>query len=139
MASIYRILKQEHKEVIRGIKEIQRKKSDNFEEIYHMLMMHMDGEEEQVYPVFREFPKLKDMVVEALEEHKHARMINDELKNMSVEDEEFLPRLKVLKEMLEHHIDQEENQVFPQAKKIVGDEMDKDMAQSYMDFKEMAM
>ncbi len=137
MASIYTILKQEHREVKKGLNNILKKKIENFEKISKQLMMHMEGEEELIYPAMIDFPTLKEMIIEAKEEHKHARMINEDLLKMAMEEEEFMPKLKVMKEMVEHHIEEDEDKIFTKAKKVISKEMEKDMAQSYEDFKEM--
>jgi hemerythrin-like domain-containing protein len=139
MASIYTDLKQEHRAVIKGLKDILKNKSVNFIEISTHLKMHMDGEEELVYPVLIEYPSLKKMIIEAKEEHKHVRMINDELMKTPIDDEEFMPKLKVMKEMIEHHVEEEEEEIFPKAKKVISKEMEKDLSQSYADYKDMYM
>lgn len=95
------------------------KKGDAFEELRVRLETHMEGEEEHVYPQIRA-AGLNDQVLEALQEHHVARIVLGELEDMSDREEAWIPKLKVLADLLERHIRGEERSLFPSAKKKIG-------------------
>lgn len=96
------------------------------------LNMHAESEERAFYPQLIEFEEMKDEIIEAREEHKHAKMILKELEKMDMSHEEFMPKLKVLKEMVEHHIEEEETVMFPKVKKIISPEQEEELTENYL-------
>jgi hemerythrin-like domain-containing protein len=133
---IYTILKQEHSLVKKELGKMLRKRTGDFEALFLALKSHMEGEEAHVYPIMEEYPELKEMVIEAIEEHRHAKMLLEELGVMDMGDEKFYPKLKVLKEMIEHHVEDEEDELFPAAKKTIKKELEDEILEGYMNFKE---
>lgn len=136
MENIFNILKKEHSYVKKGLGDIMKDKKDNFDEIIIDLDKHLKGEEKEVYPVLANYADLKFFVIESLEEHKHARMLLDELSMMDPKNEEFKPKLKVLIEMLKHHIKEEEANVFPIAKKNLDKSVTDELSINYLALKE---
>ena len=87
------------------------------------LEQHMALEEEVFYPAFREAARKKDdkeLYHEAREEHHAARLILSELAQLDPTDETFGAKAKVLKEMIEHHVEEEEDEMFPKARRAMG-------------------
>jgi len=87
------------------------------------LKAHTTIEEEIFYPAFQEAGKKSDdgkMYFEALEEHRAAGdlVLPDLLKTDPASDQ-FSGRAKVLKELVEHHADEEEKEMFPRARKLL--------------------
>ena len=67
--------------------------------------------------------ELKDMVLEAVEEHKQVKTLLREMDNLKSDSEKFEPKLKVLMENVEHHAEEEEEgKMFPKVRKIVSTE-----------------
>jgi hemerythrin superfamily protein len=93
------------------------------------LHIHAALEEEIFYPAAREKISEKEAVAESLEEHHVAKVLMSELKGMDPEKEQYAAKFKVLAESVEHHIEEEESQLFPEAEKAgvnldqVGQEM----------------
>lgn len=102
----------------RGIK-IRR---ELFGKLREMLEIHETIEEEIFYPALKEHPKAKDIVLEGIEEHHVVDSILDELASLSVEDETWGAKLTVMKENVEHHMEEEESDMFPKAKKVFEEE-----------------
>ena len=75
--------------------------------------MHI--EETIFYPWIQENSEgeLKDLTLEGVEEHRQAKMFMRELENLSDESDKFEPKLKVLMEDIEHHVQEEEGEMFP--------------------------
>ena len=85
------------------------------------LRVHTQIEEEIFYPAWREAARKKDdqtLFYEALEEH---RVVKDYLPDVSSgnDNEDLKARAKVLKELVEHHADEEEQEMFPRARKTM--------------------
>ncbi len=86
-------------------------------------MPHMRAEERVVYAMLRkECSDCSDDVLESMEEHHAARLILNELQEISPEDERFSAKASALHEMIEHHIKEEEEDIFQDLKKNVSDE-----------------
>jgi hemerythrin-like domain-containing protein len=83
--------------------------------------LHTYLEEEIFYPAFREHAKKSEdrqMYHEALEEHHAVDVVLPEVKNAEPGTPQFAGRVKVLKELIEHHADEEEKEMFPRARKL---------------------
>ena len=83
------------------------------------LTVHEAIEEEILYPALIEFAKTKDITLEAFEEHHVVDMIMAELEQTPVEDETWAAKLTVMKENLEHHIEEEEDDMFKKARQVM--------------------
>ena len=87
-----------------------------FDRIKKELDVHAAIEEEIFYPAIAELGEEKEAeetVREALEEHKIVKTLLAELAGLSSEDEAFDAKMKVLSENVEHHADEEEDEMFP--------------------------
>jgi len=87
------------------------------------LKAHTTIEEEIFYPAFKEAGEKSDdakMYFEALEEHRAAGdLVLPDLLKTAVTSDQFGGRAKVLKELIEHHADEEEKEMFPRARKLL--------------------
>ena len=118
------LLKEDH-EKVRGLLDSLAKASGARREklmtqIDRELKIHTQIEEEIFYPAFREAAKKKDdqvMIYEAVHEH---HMVDLALPMTAEGDngEDLKARAKVLKELVEHHADEEEDDMFPRARKL---------------------
>lgn len=92
-------------------------------EIAAKLELHTSIEEEIFYPAYREGAETKkgeELVLEAYEEHHVVKMVLAELPNVDASAENFEAKMTVLKELIEHHVEEEEQEMFPDAKKKLG-------------------
>jgi len=86
------------------------------------LTIHTQIEEEIFYPAFRDAVRTKDdkkMYFEAKEEHHVVKLVLPEVQQGGMVAEEFAAKCKVLKELVEHHADEEEKEMFPEARKAL--------------------
>lgn len=84
------------------------------DEICAELTLHTQLEEEIVYPAFREkLADSKDLANEAKVEHDSAKILIKEIKQMQADEELFDAKVKVLAEYIDHHVKEEENEMFP--------------------------
>lgn len=95
-------------------------RSDLFDEIKEILTLHSRIEEEIFYPAVAEIEdaSARELIRSAREEHSVVKRLLDELSDMSAADSRFEPKLKVLAENVEQHADQEEEEIFPYARKL---------------------
>jgi hemerythrin superfamily protein len=94
-------------------------RTEGFAKLKMMLQAHEAIEEEILYPALKEFAKTKDIALEAYEEHHVVDLILGELEATPVDDEEWAAKFTVMKENLEHHIEEEEGEMFPQARQVM--------------------
>lgn len=88
------------------------------EKICKALIAHTTIEEEIFYPAVREqIEDGEDMVDEAVVEHAAAKDLIQQLQEMDPEDELFDAKVKVLGEQIDHHVEEEEKEMFPKVKK----------------------
>lgn len=99
-----------------------KKRQELLEKIRVELKAHTSIEEEIFYPAFKDRGDKSDdakMYFEALEEHRAAGdLVLPDLMSTEVDSEKFSGRAKVLKELVTHHADEEEKEMFPRAKKL---------------------
>jgi hemerythrin-like domain-containing protein len=94
-------------------------RTDGLEELRQKLDVHETIEEEILYPALKGFAKTKEITLEAYEEHHVVDMVMAELESTPVGDETWAAKLTVAKENLEHHIEEEEDQMFRQARQVM--------------------
>jgi hemerythrin superfamily protein len=121
------MLKQDHKKVKRLLNEFEDAESDQRVELLNQIefeiKVHMKIEEEIFYPAFKEAVRSEDdkqKFFEALEEHHITSVVMREIESADPESEQFEAKGKVLKDLIEHHVEEEEGEMFPKAKKAIG-------------------
>jgi hemerythrin superfamily protein len=103
-----------------------KKRTELLDKVRVELKAHTTIEEEIFYPAFKAHGNKSDdnkMYFEALEEHRAAGdLVLPDLLGTEVESEKFSGRAKVLKELVKHHADEEEKEMFPRAKALLSKE-----------------
>jgi hemerythrin superfamily protein len=94
-------------------------RTDGLQALKQELTIHETVEEEILYPALKEFSKTRDITFEAYEEHHVVDTIMAELEQTPVDDETWAAKLTVMKENLEHHIEEEEGEMFKQARQVM--------------------
>ena len=125
------LLKKQHQEVKGLFRKIDRTedagaRQDLMNQVIEKLTAHSTIEEEIFYPAVRglETQKAEDVILEALEEHHVVKLVLEELPTVDPEDENFAAKMTVLSEMVEHHADEEEDDMFPLAAKLGDGELE---------------
>ena len=116
-----------------------RERVDLLHQIRNELMAHERMEEDIFYPALREYAKAKDIVLEGYEEHHVIDMILDELLDVPEDSEQWKPKLKVLQENIEHHIEEEEGEMFKKAKRAFEKEQLEELGAKMQATKQSAM
>jgi len=99
------------------------KKASLFNQIAAALEVHAAIEEEIFYPAVKKARSehVKDEVREAYEEHKQIKGLLAQVSSITPADETYDMKIKVLKEDVEHHVKEEEGEMFPDAKRFLGE------------------
>jgi hemerythrin-like domain-containing protein len=118
------MLKADHDKVKKMFKEFEKLNSDETEEKAQLvkqacaeLKVHTQLENEIVYPAVREAIEDDDLMDEALVEHEAAEELISQLEQMQPGDEMYDAKFTVLGEYVNHHIAEEQKEMFPAAKK----------------------
>jgi hemerythrin superfamily protein len=125
-ADATKLLAADHKEVKALFKEYDKlakkdgsddEKQAIAEQICTMLTVHATIEEEIFYPAAREAMDEQDLLDEAEVEHASAKDLIAQIRGMSPSDELYDAKVKVLGEYIEHHVQEEEKELFPKVRK----------------------
>lgn len=122
------LLKEQHEEVSKLFKKFEKlgdgaeaEKRKLFIMIADRLSAHTSIEEQFFYPSIKT-DKSEDMVREAVEEHLAVKRIIADLLDMEPADENFDAKMKVLMENVEHHVEEEEKELFKMVRKILNED-----------------
>jgi len=138
MARLFDMLKGDHKEVTGLLTQtIENKDSSQFPQIRKMLEVHMEGEEKYFYPKIME--EDKETALESYEEHHVGKLVLNELNKTGKDDEAWIPKVEVLKDVLDHHIEEEESKIFTEAQQILSNEQEEEIAQQIEELKSQRM
>ena len=119
------LLTMQHKEVKGLFAKIEKAsgqaKRELFEKIADDLAIHATIEEKHFYPATKA-ARTKELLEEAVEEHLSVKRIVADLLEMDAGDAQFDAKISVLKEQVEHHVEEEEGELFPKVKKLLSAE-----------------
>ena len=129
------LLKKQHRQVEKLFKQAEKAQSRQrrqlMDQIVEQLKLHTKIEEEIFYPAVRELgtSKAEEMIDEAFEEHHVVDLVLAELPKVDPEDDRFEAKMTVLSELVHHHVEEEEGELFPMAEKKLGAERIKELGQ----------
>ncbi|MCV0403581.1 MAG: hemerythrin domain-containing protein [Chloroflexi bacterium] len=123
------LLKADHDKVKKMLAEgeetterAEKTRTELFADLKAEMLIHERIEEKIFYPALKEHPKARDIALEGYEEHHVVDEIMGELEAVPVTDETWSAKFKVMKENIEHHIEEEEGEMFKQARSIFSTE-----------------
>jgi len=118
------LLRKDHAEVKKAFKQFEKAKykdpqacKDFLASICRDLEMHTTLEEEIFYPAVRGRIKDDDLMNEAQVEHNSAKQLIAELEKLAGDDPMLKAHAQVLSEYVNHHVKEEEGEMFPKAKR----------------------
>jgi hemerythrin superfamily protein len=120
------MLTEQHREVENLFEQLESagdadEKEELFQELANKLAIHAKIEEQHFYPAVRE-KKTEEMVLEAFVEHTSIKRLLADLLETSSDDASFDAKIKVLKEQVEHHVEEEESELFDAAKQVLSED-----------------
>jgi hemerythrin superfamily protein len=117
------LLKEDHRKVEKLFKEIEEappgKREQIYNEINKELTIHAELEEKLFYPAADAAKQTHELALEAMEEHKQMKIVLADLAQADKKTETWLAGFKVLMEDVQHHVKEEETELFPKIKKEV--------------------
>jgi hypothetical protein len=119
------LLKEDHRKVKKMLEELEsttergvKTREELFMKVKQELVVHEAIEEDIFYPALKEHPKTKEIALEGYEEHHVVDTVMAEIEGVAYDDEKWGAKFSVMKENLEHHIEEEEGEMFEQAKQV---------------------
>jgi len=93
-----------------------------FARLKEALDLHARIEEEMFYPALKESEETREITLEAYEEHRLVKQLLGELEGEPKDTEEWTAKFTVLKESIEHHVEEEEGEMFKKAQRVLSKE-----------------
>ncbi len=120
------LLERDHRRLEELLKKVEettpravKGRNELLDTITNELNAHELIEEKILYPALKSHPEAKEIVLEGYQEHHVADLLVKELHGLAKSDERWGPKLKVLKENIEHHIEEEEKKMFPTGRSVL--------------------
>jgi hemerythrin superfamily protein len=125
----FTLLKTDHKTVAGLMDKIEqtteravKTRDELFTQLKSELDIHAEIEEKILYPVLEKADETHDISLEAYEEHRIVKQLLGELESEPKDAEEWTAKFTVLKENVEHHVEEEEDEMFKKARKVLSEE-----------------
>jgi hemerythrin superfamily protein len=124
------LLKKQHKQVMAIFKKLEKtedpgERRELLDQVSEEIKAHSAIEERIFYPAVREVgtEKAREQVAEALEEHHVVDLVLGEAPDLDPADEQFEAKMTVLSELVRHHAEEEEKEMFKSAQKLGAEEL----------------
>ncbi|HST52015.1 MAG TPA: hemerythrin domain-containing protein [Pyrinomonadaceae bacterium] len=125
----FQLLKEDHKKVSGIFEQLEptteraaKTRTELFAKLKSELDIHTRIEEAIFYPSIKKAAETRDIVLEGFEEHHVVKMLLKELEAMPVDTEQWAAKLKVLQENVEHHVEEEEGEMFQKARDVLSED-----------------
>ncbi|HBB88233.1 MAG TPA: hypothetical protein DC047_11515 [Blastocatellia bacterium] len=119
----FELLKKDHKKVSQLFKEVEAASGPTKKQIFSRLKteldVHANTEERVFYPALENKDEARELTLEAYEEHKVVKDLLAELDSGNEAEDEWDAKLTVLKENVEHHVEEEEGELFSKARQVL--------------------
>jgi hypothetical protein len=141
MIDIFTRLKQDHdrhREMLERVGDTSgdsKERRESFEQLRVDVSAHANAEEQSLYAEMLARPDLQDKGRHSVAEHEEVDEYFDELVDTDFGSSGWLTRFKTLRERLEHHMDEEENEIFVAARKDLSEERAEELAKIFNDRK----
>jgi hypothetical protein len=127
--NIFELLKQDHEKVAGLFEQLEptteraeKTRQELFARLKSELDLHAYLEETILYPVLKQEEETREIALEGVEEHRVVKRLLAELDSMPVTSEQWTAKLTVLKENVEHHVEEEEGEMFKKARAALSSE-----------------
>jgi hemerythrin superfamily protein len=140
---IYSLLRQDHQRVKELFDRIEAtesggggKRESLFAAIKKELILHKEAEESTFYAALSMLPELSYRIEEAMEEHVDIEELLQELEELDTGSDAFMAQFAELREEVEHHVGDEENEIFPRARDLLTEEQSDKIAREMLSQKQ---
>lgn len=122
--NVFELLKQDHQKVSGIFQQLEPAADEAtrrqlFTQLKQELDLHAHVEETLLYPVLKEAAETRDITLEAYDEHKEVKELLAQLEQTPPGDERFTDLVTELRDNVEHHVDEEENEMFTKAREVL--------------------
>lgn len=137
---ILTLIEADHRKVEELFEELEKSKSSKktyecLTQIYKELNLHAKAEELVFYPAMREYDETAELIEEAEEEHAEAETLLEQIKTMSPDDDQFKHKIEQLKKSVQHHVEEEESEIFEAVRECMEDGELKSLGKEFQDAK----
>lgn len=116
---------------VKSQKATARQKKASFAKLTATVKSHVSAEESALLSLIEDHPRLEDMVSEGYEEHRVHEVILKGIKSLRDEDRK-LNQMSIYCEILEHHLDEEEKDLFPRFRKLTAQSTRKKIGKNFL-------
>jgi hemerythrin-like domain-containing protein len=142
---IFDVLTSDHEKVKKILEQMEqtstraaKRRETLLDHLNENLLPHMYAEEQFFYQILLDESSDKEVAYQALEEHRAAKAVLMDLEEAPSDDPRWSARLKVLQELIEHHIDEEETTVFDLARSLMDEDRATEVAHRFKELKKEA-
>lgn len=125
----FQLLKEDHQKVSGLFQQLEptteraeKTRTELFAKLNEELDIHTRIEESVFYPAIKQAAETREIVLEGFEEHHVVKMLLKELQAVPVDTEQWTAKLKVLQENVEHHVEEEESEMFQKARLVLSED-----------------
>jgi hemerythrin-like domain-containing protein len=143
MKEFFELIEKDHQEVKEILEKLEessdgavKTREKMFMQLKEEFIPHLKAEEVTLYPALKNQKESRKSALEAIEEHHVAEIVFKELDSLSKNDEVWAAKLKVFKELVEHHIEEEEDQIFKMAQETLASDKMSQIMESFQQEKE---
>jgi hemerythrin-like domain-containing protein len=134
------LLKEDHRKAQGLFERVKATENESQRKLFYRkikaeLETHTYIEEKVLYPTLKKYEEFKKMAMEAVEEHLQVKNLWREIDRLAEDSERFEPKLMVLIETVEHHIEKEEGEMFPEVERRFSEEQLENLGRSLEDAK----
>jgi hemerythrin superfamily protein len=143
---VLELLKEDHQRVASLLEQVEKTteraektREELFTKIMNELTLHAELEEQLFYPEIEQQEETREITLEAYEEHRLVKQLLAELSSEAKNTEEWSAKFKVLKENIEHHVEEEESEMFKGVRKVLSKEEREEMGIRLMEAKKRSL
>ncbi|HEY0172439.1 MAG TPA: hemerythrin domain-containing protein [Pyrinomonadaceae bacterium] len=125
----FQLLKEDHQKVSGIFQQLEptteraeKTRTELFARLNEELDIHARVEETIFYPAIKQAAETREIVLEGFEEHHVIKLLLKELETVPVDTEQWTAKLKVLQENVEHHVEEEEGEMFQKARQVLSED-----------------
>lgn len=142
--NIYKLLHTDHETVSTLFQQMEAAENTATRErllgeLKEELLVHSQAEDLVFYQPLKESEQARDRILEAAEEHRVVTRLLVELERLSPENERWAARLAVLKEQVEHHVREEEGEIFTMARSLFDREQERELGTAFLEQKKLVL
>ena len=140
----FTLLTEDHEKVAGILEKIEatteratKGREELFAQLKNELDVHARIEEEIFYPVLEEHEETRAISLEGYEEHALVKQLLEELASTPKDDEQWTAKFTVLKENVEHHVEEEEGEMFEKARKVLSEDEIEELGERLQESKQV--